>query len=204
MRIATILIGMILILPSGWSAEATSIGPELTISISPEQINETAGGETRNATFWGLVDIVNKPPVMRFVVVLTSSVSTGWPSECSPTSIVITDSSPHNYQLSVILPQNVSPDRVTVMVNAQAHGGGLTLTASARAVIQVTRSPLPQPSTNTTGTNTNTTGTVAPDEVAIIKEKVPMIMATVVVVGIVLGVGIGLARTRRKRKRRNG
>lgn len=131
------LLGVALVIAPPASAGVNPV-PALTISLDPSsqeaKVSESAQGAVQ---FTGSVK-VDKLPVERISVVLTSSVDAGWPSQCSPSMMVITDVSAHSFSVTTIVPQ-ATPSNIigNLKVDAKGQGGGFVCTGAAQVIITV-------------------------------------------------------------------
>jgi hypothetical protein len=160
MRITIFLIGMILILPSVTGAAPGPIVPKLTETLSPSIMNATTKYYDVNATFNGTVQL-DKLPLVRMVVTLVSGVDTGWASQCSPSSLVITDEGIHTFSCVVVVPVNITAI-ANVTVDAKASGGGFNVWASAVSLLSVVSTVEKENGTVKPGTTTGGSGTGSP------------------------------------------
>jgi len=130
--------------------------PVITMNLeAPMQIVNYSANETA-VPFNGSVK-VDKLPMERMLVVLACSVDRGWSSNCSPSEIVITDTSEHDFTCTVMVPGK--PDHDVANLSVEAAGAfGFTETARANGTIAVTGRPPPPPANATNQTSTNATG----------------------------------------------
>jgi len=109
--------------------------PAMTMTLSPVSMNMTTKENDVNVTFNGTVQ-VDKLPLERIVVALTSSVDTGWASACSPSSFVITDKSVHKFTVTVTVPVCVTASAI-VTADGKGQGGGFICVAQAESQLSV-------------------------------------------------------------------
>jgi len=112
--------------------------PALTCTLDPSsqeaRVSESAQGTVQ---FTGSVR-VDKLPVERIVVTLLSSIDAGWASQCSPSSLVITDTQAHSFSVTGIIPQ-ATPSNIigNLKIDAKGTGGGFNVVTSATVIITV-------------------------------------------------------------------
>jgi hypothetical protein len=135
--------------------EAAPIVPVLTLSIAPTILKvKSTSNESAVAHFEGNA-AVDKPPVVRCVVTLTSSTDVGLVSQISPTTMVFTSSSSQAFTVDVSVPQGSPSMQCELLVYGRAVAAGLQSTAEVKAVIDVSGTPiLNQTALNGTAVNT--------------------------------------------------
>lgn len=128
---------MLITVPEKTSASPNPV-PALTVKLDPPQQEATVSESVKgSAQFTGSVK-VDKLPVERIVVGITSSVDAGWQSSCSPSSIVITDTNEHTFGVTVVVPENQPAGVVGgLKVEAQGRGGGFVVTQQSTVIITV-------------------------------------------------------------------
>jgi len=101
---------------------------------------------------------VDKLPIERATVSLTSSTDVGWVTQISPTTMVFTSTAPQPFTCTVVVPQGTPNMTGTLVVNGRAVAAGLQSTAEARAVIMNIGPPPYVPPANVTGNGTGPQG----------------------------------------------
>lgn len=88
-------------------------------------------------TFTGQV-AVDKPPALRAVVTLESSVDTGWVCSISPSTAVFTSTTPQSFTATAVVPEK-TPSTLTgkFLVKATVTSGGQSSEATANGTITV-------------------------------------------------------------------
>ncbi|MEM3042979.1 MAG: hypothetical protein QXD84_05485 [Thermoplasmata archaeon] len=130
------------------------IVPQLTLELNPvhTSVNSTSLHDT-NVTFEGTAKL-EKLPLVRAVVDLSSQVDMGWASEVSPSSMVFTSSGSQNFTVVVVVPSGTRETEATLRVDGRAVCLGLQDTTTVTAVIAVLGAPdLNSSLQNTTGKN---------------------------------------------------
>jgi len=142
MKSAYLLAGMVLLAlwPSAAGASPDS-GPEIIgVSVGFDQTTQSANvtdQEPGTVTFTGEVS-VDKLPVQRAVVMLESSVDTGWVSQVSPSTAVFTSTTPQSFTVTAVVPaRTLSTLKGMLVVKATMNSGGLTAEDTANATITV-------------------------------------------------------------------
>ena len=209
MRACLIFTSLVILLSPACSA-TQPIKPAVTVTLSPSSVNVTSQWSQKiSLTFDGTVT-VDKLPLERIVVNLNPHVDVGWPCNASPTTMVITDESPHSFSCTVVVPEGMPNTTGTLTVDAVANGGGFSVTSTATAIIVVTgppgynqtsqnhssQNPNSQNQTSTNGTQVSTARPGALDSMS-----VPII--AVVLVAAASGGG-GYFFLRRKMRQRQG
>lgn len=116
---------------------ASPIVPVLTLSLTPPIQNISSSRDSSvNAQFEGTA-IVDKMPIVRCVVTLTSSVDVGWVSQISPTTMVFTSTTPQSFTVVVTVPQGTPTGQGKLTVDGRAVAAGLQSIAQATAIIDV-------------------------------------------------------------------
>jgi hypothetical protein len=113
--------------------------PELSISLTPSQLQaEVSQSQLGAVTFGGEVT-VDQMRLMSSTVTLTSVVNTGWPVVLSPQTIEFTGPGTENFQVTVIVPPSTSALLTgNVIVTGQCKAPGLApVTSAASAVVTV-------------------------------------------------------------------
>ena len=81
---------------------------------------------------------IDKLPVERCVVTLTSSTDIGWVSQVSPTTAVFTSTTPQSFTCTVVVPQGTANSQYgNLVVNGRAVAGGLQSMAETKGIISV-------------------------------------------------------------------
>jgi len=187
--------------------------PVLTVKLETPMQTVTYSTDETAVPFNGSVK-VDKLPMERMWVVLSSSVDTGWSSNCSPSEIVITSTIPYEFTCTVMVPGE--PDHDVANLSVEAAGAlGFTQTARTNGTISVTGRPPSSPAnaTNQTGTNGTggnqngtgqsgnggATGNAMNDLVAQLQKNAIPISAAIVMTTVVAVVAVTVrARSRRK------
>lgn len=208
--LSAIAISILLLMPLGSATQP--IIPKVTVQLSPSVQNVTVSPTQKGtAQFSGNVT-VEKPPVVRMVVSLVSTIDKGWPSSCDPTPMVITDTSPHSFGVTVVVPEGTPNSTGILTVTANATGMGLTITATATAMIVVKGpSAANQTSQNKTATGQGSSAGTAQNSTSGSSAKTGGIdLTTVSIVAVVLvaavagGGGYYVIRRRRRRNEEAG
>ena len=131
------------ILPAGGEgalppAEAPSIGPEVTLSLTPSTAEaDVSFTKYGNVWFSGNAE-VDRLPVDRCVVTLTSSVDTGWASTCSPSILAFSTNKVQSFQVTVSVPPGTLASLTGILtVTGEASGAGFSSTSTATANVTV-------------------------------------------------------------------
>ena len=183
--------------------------PVVTVVLDqPMQLINYSDNAT-DVAFTGSVK-VDKLPMERMWVVLAASVDKGWNTNCTPSTIVITDTNAHEFTCTVTVPGKVPDNSGNLSVEASG-AAGFTQTARCNGSIVITGRP-PPPVNVTNQTKTNTTGggsngdqtgaggsSAAPknDIVSQLARNAVLVSATVLVVILVVAIA-AFARSRRK------
>jgi hypothetical protein len=135
MRAAALFI-VVVLLASVCQASGPVV-PVLTLTIAPstQEVNSTATDPVI-VSFNGTAS-VDKLPVERCVVTLTSAVDVGWQASITPTQMVFTSSTPQQFTATVTVPQGTASIVGTLMVNGRAVAAGLQSTTQVKAIINV-------------------------------------------------------------------
>jgi hypothetical protein len=97
---------------------------------------------------------VDKLPIERATVTLTSSTDVGWVSQISPTTMVFTSTAPQSFTCTVVVPQGTPNMTATLVVDGRAVAGGLQSTTETKALITNIGPPPYVPPANQTGNGT--------------------------------------------------
>lgn len=113
----------------------------MTLELNPvyTSVNYTSLHDT-NVTFEGTAKL-EKPPLVRAIVELSSQVDTGWASEVTPSSMVFTSSGSQSFTVVVVVPSATSETEATLRVDGRAVCIGLQDTTTITAVITVLGAP---------------------------------------------------------------
>jgi len=132
-----IAMGAVQVLPNSAEAAMNPV-PALTITLEPSsQEARVSEGGSGSIQFTGSVK-VDKLPADRMFVQLSSSVDAGWYSQCSPNSIVLTDTKAQSFSVSAVVPAGTPSNIVgTLRVDAKGSCGGFISTGRAEAIITV-------------------------------------------------------------------
>jgi hypothetical protein len=121
---------------------AAPVVPVLTLTIQPPIVKLNSEiNSTVLAQFNGTAT-VDKLPMVRCVVTLSSSTDIGWVSEISPTTMVFTSGTPQSYAVSVIVPAGTPTLQGKLIVQGRAVAAGLQSLAEGTAIVDVKGSPL--------------------------------------------------------------
>jgi hypothetical protein len=123
------------------SGEAAPIVPVLSLSLSPQIMNVNSSPESPAIAQFEGIATVDKPPIVRCVVTLTSSTDVGWVSQVSPTTMVFTSTTPQSFSVVVTVPQGTPTSQGKLVVNGRAVAAGLQSMAEVTAIINVKGSP---------------------------------------------------------------
>lgn len=132
------MLGAALVLVPQASQAAVNPVPVLAIRLDTAnqnaKVTESAPGIVQ---FTGQISI-DKLPVERCVVTLTSSTDTGWVSQVSPSTAVFTTTTPQAFTCTVVVPQG-TPNSLfgNLIINGRAVAGGLQSLAETKAIIAV-------------------------------------------------------------------
>lgn len=130
--------GSLLVSLSAPAGAAPGVVPVFALRMDqaaqPARVTEGSSGTVQ---FTGQMTI-DKLPVERCVVTLTSSTDTGWSSQVAPTTAVFTGTAPQRFSCTVIVPQG-TPAGLTgnLTVRGRAVESGHQMHAEARAVVAV-------------------------------------------------------------------
>jgi hypothetical protein len=121
------------------AAVPNPLAPELTVTINePTTVQAHITEKTKDLVEFSGAVSVDKLPVERIIVDLAVSVDTGWASSVSPSTIVVSDTNAHPFDVVVVVPEATHADvEGHVRVTADARGGGFTDTDEARANVTV-------------------------------------------------------------------
>ena len=130
-----VALGAVQVLPN--SAEANvNPAPEVTVTLDPScqdaRVSESASGSVQ---FTGSVK-VDKLPVCLIILDITSSIDAGWASQCSPSSMVMTDLSAHRFSVTVVVPAGTPSNVIgTLKVDAKGQGGDFLWYGSGQVIV---------------------------------------------------------------------
>jgi hypothetical protein len=132
------LLGAMLVLVPAATQAAVNPVPVLAVKLDSAnqdaRVTESAPGIV---TFTGQMSI-DKLPVERCVVTLTSSTDIGWVSQVSPTTAVFTSTTPQSFTCTVVVPQGTANSQYgNLVVNGRAVAGGLQSMAETKGIISV-------------------------------------------------------------------
>lgn len=202
--LSAIAIGIILLMPLGSATQP--IVPKVTVQLSPPVQNVTVSPTQKGAAVFSGNVTVEKLPFVRMTVTLNSSVDKGWPSSVSPATLAITDSSPHSFGVTVVIPEGTTSSTGTLTVDAKAVGGGFAVTSTASAMIVVTGpSAANQTSKNQTSAGQGSSAGTAQNSTSGSSAKtggIDLTTVSIVAVVLVAGVAGGGYYAVRRRKRR--
>jgi len=128
---------MLVLVPAATQAAVNPV-PVLAVKLDSAnqdaRVTESAPGIV---TFTGQMSI-DKLPVERCVVTLTSSTDIGWVSQVSPTTAVFTSTTPQSFTCTVVVPQGTANSQYgNLVVNGRAVAGGLQSMAETKGIISV-------------------------------------------------------------------
>jgi len=132
-----LLVAMLVLVPTGSQAAVNPV-PVLALKLDSAnqnaRVTESAPGIV---TFTGSMSI-DKLPVERCVVTMTSSTDIGWVSQVSPTTAVFTSTTPQSFTCTVVVPQGTANAQYgKLVINGRAVAGGLQSTAVTEGIIAV-------------------------------------------------------------------
>jgi len=119
------------------SQAAAPIVPVLTLTIDPPIAKVNSSPESSVNTLFEGTASVDKLPITRCVVTLTSSTDIGWVSAVSPSTLVFTSTTPQSFTVVVTVPQGTSSMQGKLVVNGRAVSAGLQSMAEVTAIIDV-------------------------------------------------------------------
>jgi hypothetical protein len=136
-----IALSVVQVIPN--SAEAgVDMGPTLMVILDSSNqdvnVSESSSGSVQ---FTGSVQIVDLRAECLLFVDISSSVDIGWRSQCSPNSMVITDTSAHNFSVSVVVPPGTLSNVVGILkVDEKVRNSGcgiINLQSPGLAIVTV-------------------------------------------------------------------
>ncbi len=141
---------------------AAPIVPVLKLTIQPPMAFVNSSPEAPAIAVFNGTASVDKPPIVRCVVTLTSSTDIGWVSTISPSTMVFTSTTPQAYTVTVTVPQGTPTSQGKLMVYGRAVAAGLQSTAEATAIIDVKATTILNltAQNRTAGNSTRESGTV--------------------------------------------
>jgi len=119
------------------SGAAAPIVPVLSLSLSPQIMNVNSSPESPAIAQFEGIATVDKPPIVRCVVTLTSSTDVGWVTQVSPTTLVFTSTTPQLFSVVVTVPQGTPTGQGKLVVDGRAVAAGLQSMAEVTAMINV-------------------------------------------------------------------
>lgn len=164
----TAIVCLMLLLPcvqvaAGAPAPAAGpIVPVLKLAIQPPIAFVNSSPEAPAITVFDGTASVDKPPVVRCVVTLTSSTDIGWITQVSPSTMVFTSTTPQAFTVTVTVPQGTPTSQGKLLVYGRAVAAGLQSSAEATAIIDVKGPTLLNltAQNRTAGNSTRASGTV--------------------------------------------
>jgi len=139
---ALAILSILVILALPFSSAQEPIVPVLALSMTPSAVNVKASqNESVSVQFNGTAS-VDKLPMVRVVVTLTSATDIGWVSQVSPTTMVFTSSGSQDYVCTVVIPVGSPSASGILMVNGRAVSMGLQSLAETKALITVQGVPM--------------------------------------------------------------
>jgi hypothetical protein len=178
------------------SGAAAPIVPVLALTIQPPaQQVASDPNSTATAQFAGTAT-VDKLPMVRCVVTLTSSTDIGWVSQVSPSSMVFTSESSQAFTVVVIVPAGAPTSQGKLVVDGRAVAAGLQTLAEVTALIYVKGSS----ALNATSQNRTSANATAAARTAAGGLSSPLTMSMIALVLVAVPVS-GFAYYRRRRQR---
>jgi hypothetical protein len=133
----TLIISLILILFTPACSAMSPIQPTITVTLPPTTVNINSSADFKMSLIIAGEVKMDKPPLVRETVDLTSEVDAGWATSCSPSEMLITDESPYSFTCTVIIPEMTPNTTTKIKVRAMSNGGGFVVTGFAEATIIV-------------------------------------------------------------------
>jgi len=132
-----ILGAMLVLLPMNGQAAVNPV-PVLALKLDAAQQDARVTESTQGVVqFTGQMSI-DKLPVERCVVTLTSTTDIGWVSQISPSTAVFTSLTPQSFTCTVVVPQGTgNNNQGKLVINGRAVAGGLQSQATTEAIITV-------------------------------------------------------------------
>jgi hypothetical protein len=109
--------------------------PVLTLRLEPAMVTVNTNSSSPTIVQFNGTCTVDKMPIERATVTLTSSTDVGWVSQVSPTTMVFTATTPQAFTCTVVIPQGTPNMTGTLVVNGRAVAAGLQSTAETKALI---------------------------------------------------------------------
>ena len=202
MRPFILFVAALLAVPACFVAQAAQasapVVPVLSLTIDPPTQNINSSATDQVIVSFNGTASVQKLPVERCVVTLTSAVDVGWTSSITPTTMVFTSSSPQQFSATVTIPPGTQSMTGTLAVNGRAVAGGLQSTTKITALIDVQGTPiLNQTASNRTAGHT-TSGTGA--SVNFGNSTIVTVSVTAVIVASMAVVGAVIYKKRKGRR----
>ena len=168
---------------------------QLTLTLKPTEMNVTSQPRGNLSLYFIGTATVNKLPVERVDVDLTTYVDIGWSASCDPYTLLF-DSPGANQSLSFlcyfVVPDNQPNISAVLTVNGAARGGGLTTNSTVTAEISV-RAPQ---SYNQTSQNGSQSTRASPGGIDLLTPSVlPIILS-------LAGASGGYIAVRRRKRRK--
>lgn len=137
-----------------------AINPVPVLAI---RLDQAAATVYTNASSPGIITFngtctVDKLPIERATVTLSSSTDVGWATQLSPTTMVFTSTTPQSFTCTVVVPQGTPNMTGTLVLNGRVVAGGLQSTSETKAVINNIGPPPYVPPANGTGNGTAPAG----------------------------------------------
>jgi hypothetical protein len=151
---AALLLSLLLVIPMPACSATQPLGLQLTLTLKPTQMNATSDPLVNQSLYVIGTATVNKLPVERVDLDLTTYVDIGWSSSCDPYTLLF-DSPGANQSLNFlcyfVVPDNQPNATAILTVSGSARGGGLTTNSTVTAEISV-RAPQSYNQTSQNGT----------------------------------------------------
>jgi hypothetical protein len=121
------------------SIDGPAIGPSITITLEPPQLEAQLTDEQLGAVTFGGTVTVELPPIIKGTVTMQAVVNTGWPVVLSPQTVLFSGPGEEDFQVTVIVPPATSAQAegvVTVTGSLKLPGLGPVVT-SATAMVTI-------------------------------------------------------------------
>jgi hypothetical protein len=135
--------------------------PVLTLRLEPAMVTVNTNSSSPTIVQFNGTCTVDKLPIERATVTLTSSTDVGWVSQVSPTTMVFTSTTPQAFICTVVIPQGTPNMTGTLKVDGRAVAAGLQSTAETTALITNIGPPPYVPPANVTVNATLPAGNAA-------------------------------------------
>jgi len=132
--------------------------PVLALKLDPSAATVCTNASSPGIFTFNGTCTVDKLPIERATVTLSSSTDVGWATTLSPTTMVFTSTAPQSFTCTVVVPQGTPNMTGTLAVYGRAVAAGLQSTAETKAVINNIGPPPYVPPANGTGNGTAPAG----------------------------------------------